>query len=80
MNPQLRVAAITAPEGGTWVLQRDGGVFAYLGAPFHGSYPGLPPEGRKGDRYFVGIEARGSKNADGYRLLASDGNKYEFPV
>jgi len=68
------VAACSCPTGGVWVLGSDGGVGAYQGAPFLGSYPGLPPEARQGDRAFLDIEpSRG-----GYRLLAGDGASYEF--
>jgi hypothetical protein len=72
--------AVEAPDGGVWVLGKDGGVFAYGGAPFHGSYPGLPPAARQGDRYFLKIKANGPRSADGYTLIASDGSKYKFPV
>jgi hypothetical protein len=30
---------LCSPDGGVWVLTKDGGVRAYRGAPFHGSYP-----------------------------------------
>ncbi len=69
------VDALAAPGGGCWVLTRDGGVRAYHGAPFKGSYPGLPPEQRQGERTFVAIEALGS----GYRLRSSGNEEYAFP-
>lgn len=79
-KPDDKMDAVKAPNGGVWVLQRDGGVFAYQGAPFHGSYPGLPEEDRQGQRDFIAIEANGMNNSDGYTLLASDGGYYSFPI
>src|SRR5262245_21109673 len=32
------VNALVAPNGGVWVVTRDGGIRAYRNAPFHGSY------------------------------------------
>ncbi len=68
------VDALCAPPGGVWVLTRDGGVRAYR-APFYGSYPGLPPEGRQGERTFVEIRpnARG-----GYDLISAGNETYSF--
>lgn len=71
------VAACYAPGGGVWVLGSDGGVGAYGGAPFHGSYPALPPEARRGERRFLTIIPNGR---DGYDLLADDGASYSFPT
>lgn len=73
------VGALCAPEGGCWVLTRDGGVRAYGGAPFHNSYPGLPAELRQGDRTFVDIVRRDDGRA-GYMLISSGGEKYRFPL
>lgn len=70
--------ALCAPNGGVWVVTRDGGVRAYRNAPFHGSYPGLPPEARQGDRTFVDISDR-DDGQEGYMLHASDGALYRFP-
>ena len=72
-------SALCAPNGGVWVLTRDGGVRAYRNAPFHGSYPGLPPEGRQGTRTFVDISER-DDGQEGYMLHGSDGALYRFPV
>lgn len=72
------VGAMCAPNGGVWVVTRDGGVRAYRNAPFHGSYPGLPAEQRQGVRTFVDISAR-DDGRDGYMLHASDGALYRFP-
>ena len=70
------VDACVCPTGGMWVLGADGGVGNYDGAPFHGSYPGLPANERQGTRTFLAIEA----TATGYVLLANDGTEYQFPV
>lgn len=68
------VDACLAPGGGVWVVAKDGGVGAYGGAPFHGSYPGLPPEQRQGDRQFLSIHPHGG----GYAIVADDGSVYVF--
>lgn len=62
---------------GVWVLAKDGGVFAFGAAAFHGSYPALPSEHRQGDRAFLSIErnVRG-----GYDIAADDGALYSFPA
>lgn len=72
------VDGMAAPEGGVWVLTRDGGVRAYGNAPFHGSYPGLPPEARMGERTFVDIAER-DDGQPGYMIQGSDGSLYRFP-
>ena len=69
------VDAVAAPAGGVWVLTRDGGVRAY-DAPFYGSYPGLPPEGRQGgERVFVEIRLN---ELGGYTLVSAGGERYAF--
>lgn len=70
--------AMCAPNGGVWVVTRDGGVRAYRNAPFHGSYPGLPAEQRQGTRTFVDISER-DDDREGYMLHGSDGALYRFP-
>jgi hypothetical protein len=70
---------LSAPDGGVWVLTKDGGVRAYRGAPFHGSYPGLPPALRQGTRTFVNIEPR-DDGQPGYMLRSSGGDLYRFPL
>jgi hypothetical protein len=70
------VDALCAPTGGVWVLTRDGGVRAYHRAPFYGSYPGLPPEGRQGgERTFVEIRPN---DQGGYTLISSGNESYAF--
>lgn len=75
------VDAIVSPQGGVWVLTRDGGVRTYdptTATPFHGSYPGLPPEAKQGgERAFVDIR---SNNRGGYDLVSSGGEVFSFPV
>ena len=72
------VDALPAGNGGVWVLTKDGGVRAYKGAPFHGSYPGLPPEWRQGERSFDRIEPR-DDGVDGYMITSTAGEHYRFP-
>lgn len=72
------VDAMCAPDGGTWVLTRDGGVRAYKGAPFYGSFPGLPAEQRQSTAPFVEITSR-DDGAPGYLLRNSGGQLYRFP-
>lgn len=73
------VDAMCAPAGGVWVLTRDGGVRAYGGAPFHGSYPGLPEADRRATDPFVAIDPR-DDGRDGYMLMNSGGALYRFPL
>lgn len=62
--------------GHVWVVGRDGGVGAYNGAPYWGSYPGLPPEQRQGTRAFLAIDP--DIDGYGYTLIADDGAYYHF--
>lgn len=70
------VDATLCPTGGHWVLTADGGVRAIGGAPYLGSYPGLPEAARQGVRSFIGIEA----TATGYAIFGNDDTVYAFPV
>lgn len=77
--PSLVVSEISYPDGsGGWRLHADGGVFTWGTAPFYGSYPGLPPEARQGERTFVKIEPRGD-GQPGYVLISNHGERYVFP-
>lgn len=62
---------------GFYELTADGGVKALGNAPFFGSYPGLPDDARKGERYATGLTPNedGSK---GYTVWTNDGGKYKF--
>lgn len=71
------VDAMCAPGGGVWVVTRDGGVRAYGGAPYYGSYPGLPAEQRLATDPFVDIGLR-DDGAPGYMLRNSGGALYRF--
>lgn len=71
------VDAMCAPDGGVWVLTRDGGIRAYGGAPFHGSYPGLPEEQRQATDPFVDIGER-DDGRDGYMIRNAGGALYRF--
>jgi len=77
------VDALAAPEGGVWVLTRDGGIRAYDGAPFHGSYPGIlntltNPHPNDLNRTFVEITVR-DDGRPGYMIRSSAGELYRFP-
>ena len=71
------VDAMSDPHSsGVYVLSRDGGVFAFGGAIFYGSYHDLAPHDRQGERAFMAIEPLTHRR--GYRLLADDGAAYDF--
>lgn len=69
-DPPLQiVAALECPTGGTWLLGRDGGIFAYGGAPFLGSAAGKP--------YFAGRVAAQLNPVNGqYQIVTTSGEKY----
>ena len=72
------VGIAPTPAGkGYWLVGADGGVFTFGDAGYHGSYPALPPEARRGDRAFVAIQ---SNEKGGYTLVADDGSFYSFPI
>ncbi len=75
-KPDNKVDACRAPGGGVWTLTYDGGVRATQGAPFFGSYPGLPADRRKGQRNFVAIEP----DETGYTIISDDdqASQYHF--
>lgn len=78
-RPSDVVAELDCPTGGVWRLTYDGGVRAEGGAPFYGSYPGLPPEAKQDDdgwRGFWIIKPLGR----GYRLTSTEGYRYDFPA
>jgi len=57
-----------------WVLGKDGGVFAFGGAPFFGAYTEHPEWGGN-VRTFLHIERN---DAGGYDCVAVDGSLYSF--
>jgi len=59
------------PSRGYWLAAKDGGVFAYGGAPFEGSMGG-----RHLNAPIVGMAS--TPNGDGYWLVASDGGIFSF--
>lgn len=65
---------VIRPQGGYIVVQHDGGVFAYDGAPFLGSIPGRP-EIRLGGNVVGGAW---TESGQGYWLVARDGAVYAF--
>lgn len=68
------VSAIRSPNGGVWVLSRDGAVYAFGGAPYLDAY-NTHPEWGGNVREFVAIVAN---DRGGYDLLADDGALYSF--
>ena len=64
-------------NGGFYEVQWDGGVLARAGAPFFGSYPGLKPEQRQGERGFLAIGPRADRQP-GYAIFSTDGGVYAF--
>lgn len=67
-----------APASALFEQTADGGVKAIAGAPFFGSYPGLPVEARQGERYFVGIGPN-EDGSPGYTSWANDSTRgYAF--
>src|SRR5437879_13381863 len=65
---------VTRPQGGYMVVQHDGGVFCYDGAPFLGSIP-QHPEWKLGGNVAGGAW---SESGAGYWLVARDGAVYAF--
>lgn len=64
------------PEG-VWCVQKDGGVLSFRGAQFRGSYPGLPPALRQGQRTFKSIRPN---NRGGYDIVSDREEVYSFPL
>jgi hypothetical protein len=73
------VDAVGSPQGGVWVLTRDGGVRTYDHAdpptPFYGSYFSLEEKHRNIPRTFVQIRLN---DRGGYSIVASSGETYDF--
>jgi hypothetical protein len=69
-NPAPLPAAAKA-QGGFWTLSDDGGVYAYGGAPFHGSMAGHRLNARV-------ISLTPTADKGGYWQLASDGGIFSF--
>jgi hypothetical protein len=67
-------AVIPRPQGGYIVVQNDGGVFTYEGAPFHGSIPGQPEITLGGNV----VGGAWTESGEGYWLLAKDGAVYSY--
>ena len=65
---------VTRPQGGHIVVQVDGGVFNYDGAPFKGSVPG-DPSIKLGANVVGGAW---TESGEGYWLVARDGAVYSF--
>jgi GH25 family lysozyme M1 (1,4-beta-N-acetylmuramidase) len=69
------IDALVAPNGGIWVLTKDGGVRSYRNAPFYGSVPALKPQNRQTFAAATGIEPWGG---GGYRVNATPEGHYDF--
>jgi len=69
------VVAIAANRSGYTMLGRDGGIFNF-GTQYNGSYSGLLPEHRIGEREFVDIEY--AEDGQTYICLADDLSPYHF--
>ncbi|MEZ5280557.1 MAG: hypothetical protein R2770_08775 [Acidimicrobiales bacterium] len=71
------VALAPTPTGdGYWMAARDGGIFAFGDAAFHGSVPGVLPPGVSLAQPIVDIEP--TPTGDGYWLLGADGGVFTF--
>ena len=70
------IGTVPNPKGkGLWYISNFGGVFSEGGAPYYGSYLGLPPKDRQGQRTFT----TASPNAyGGYTLISNTGQLYQF--
>lgn len=65
------VDALPAPGGGVWLLGEDGGLYAFGGAPFHGTVTGKP--------YWAGRKAaRLLPHGDRYVVQATTGETYGY--
>ena len=58
-------------SGGYWMVARDGGIFSFCDARFHGSMGG-----QRLNQPIVGMAS--TRNGDGYWLVASDGGIFAF--
>ena len=69
--PLVGFAANRGPQGGYWLLARDGGIFTFGGARFYGSTGATPL-----NKPVVGMAATPTGN--GYWLVAEDGGIFTF--
>jgi hypothetical protein len=74
------VKTIDAPNGGTWAVGADGGVFALDGAPYLKSYNDLPPEARQGGRTFTDIKTNDRGGYTIYDQGNETGYRFEDPA
>lgn len=77
IDPQEVEMAHTAvrPQGGYIIVAHDGGVFAYRGAPYLGSIPGLNPRPTITGNI---VTAAWTATGQGYWLVGTDGAVYAF--
>lgn len=69
-DPALQIVAyLDSPAGGSWLLAKDGAIYAIGGAPYQG--------GANGKDYFAGrTAARLELVGDKYQIIATSGEKY----
>lgn len=65
----------THPKKGYYILQADGGVFAYGGAPYYGSVPGARVTLNENSRAIALIATKSGK---GYWIIGRDGGVFAF--
>jgi hypothetical protein len=70
-GPAPAASTPAGPQAGYWVLGADGGVFAYGGAQFLGSLPGLGVRNRA-------VTLAATPSGNGYWLLGADGGIFAF--
>lgn len=78
MNAPVFKVALTADDQGYYVFARDGGVFTFGNAPFHGSIPGLIADGVIAKLNAPIIDVAVADDDSGYVMLAEDGGIFTF--
>jgi hypothetical protein len=73
LNAPIVGMARTFTDAGYWLLGRDGGIFSYGDATFHGSTGGMQL-----NQPVVGISV--GRDSSGYWLVAADGGVFAFDV
>ncbi|MDA8076498.1 MAG: hypothetical protein M0Z40_14940 [Actinomycetota bacterium] len=71
----VAIVATPTPNGGYWMLGRNGAVYAFGSAGFYGSVPGLPAS-EQPNTPVVGMAA--TANGKGYWIVTSAGDIYSF--
>jgi phospholipase C len=77
VNPDSPIVDAVPLGAGVIALSERGAIYTFHGAPFYGSYEGLPPAVRNDpNRRFARIELRSD---GGYDLITTQGSRYSFP-